>query len=544
MTDSQEPKKPKKLQPRLLIPKKMKEKQQSKNDQTTGEQSTVQSGILQDPKLGDLKQSLSSNLDLIKQEIGHNSDVRFREFHLSKTGIQAAIVFIDGLSDMPFISENILKPLMLGFSQPKQETQQNNQLIDLIQNHFLAVSGIKPAHTFKELITKVFAGSTVLLVDGSSQALIIGAKAVKSRSMEEPSSEPLVRGPRISFNETLSDNTGILRLRVANPNLTMIHYELGKQSKKSAVIVYINGIANEELVAEVKRKIEQIDIDDVPESGYIEQLIEENYLSPFPQVQSTERPDRVIAGLLEGRVAILLDGTPFALVMPVTFAMFLQSPEDYYERWIPASLIRMLRYLAAFISVFLPSIYISFISFHQGLIPTKLAISIAGTREGVPFPSLIESLIMEVSIEILREAGLRLPKPVGQTVGLVGGLVIGEAAVQAGIISPIMVIVVALTAISSFAIPQYNAGISLRLLRFSAMFSAAFLGLYGVIMFFLVLAIHFVRLKSFGVPYSAPYAPYRLSDWKDYMVRMPIFMMLQRPKMLFTRNKVRQKRNE
>lgn len=543
MTDSQEPKKPKKLQPRLLIPKKMKEKQ-SQSDQTTGESSTVQSGILQDPKLGDLKQSLSSNLDLIKQEIGHNSDVRFREFHLGQTGIQAAIVFIDGLSDMPFISENVLKPLMLGFSQPKQESQQNTQLMDLIQNHFLAVSGIKPAHTFKELITKVFAGSAVLLVDGSSQALIIGAKAVKSRSIEEPSSEPLVRGPRISFNETLSDNTGILRLRVANPNLTMIHYELGKQTKKSAVIVYINGIANEELIAEVKRKVEQIDIDDVPESGYIEQLIEENYLSPFPQVQSTERPDRVIAGLLEGRVAILLDGTPFALIMPVTFAMFLQSPEDYYERWIPASLIRTLRYLAAFISVFLPSIYISFISFHQGLIPTKLAISIAGTREGVPFPSLIESLIMEVSIEILREAGLRLPKPVGQTVGLVGGLVIGEAAVQAGIISPIMVIVVALTAISSFAIPQYNAGISLRLLRFGAMFSAAFLGLYGVIMFFLVLAIHFVKLKSFGVPYSASYAPYRLSDWKDFMVRMPIFMMLQRPKMLFTRNKVRQKRNE
>lgn len=280
----------------------------------------------------------------------------------------------------------------------------------------------------------------------------------------------------------------------------------------------------------MKQKIESIDIDNLPESGYVEELIEENNFSLFPQVQSTERPDRVVAALTEGRVAIILDGTPFALIVPATINMFLQSPEDYYERWIAGSLVRFLRYVAAFIAVFTPALYISFVSFHQGLIPTKLALSIISSREGVPFPILIEALLMEVSIEILREAGLRLPKPIGQTIGIVGGLVIGDAAVQAGIVSPVTVIVVALTAISSFSLPQYNLSISLRILRFIAMFLAATLGLYGVIVFFIFFSIHLVRLKSFGVPYLSPAVPYQTNDWKDFLIRLPISAMKKRPK--------------
>jgi spore germination protein len=221
-------------------------------------------------------------------------------------------------------------------------------------------------------------------------------------------------------------------------------------------------------------------------------------------VQSTERPDRVVAALMEGRAAILLDGTPFALIAPVTFSMLLQSPEDYYERWMVGTFLRILRFLAALVALLTPAMYISFISFHPGLIPTKLAISIIGARVGVPFSSLVEALIMEVAIEILREAGLRLPKPIGPAMGIVGGLIIGEAAVKAGIVSPILVIVVAVTAISSFSIPQYNSGIALRMLRFAAMFCAAAFGMYGVILFSLMLCAHIVKLKSFGVPYASP----------------------------------------
>lgn len=216
-----------------------------------------------------------------------------------------------------------------------------------------------------------------------------------------------------------------------------------------------------------------------------------------------------MAALLEGRVAILLDGTPFALIMPVTYEMMLQSPEDYYERWVPGSLIRFLRFMATAIALFGPALYISFISFHPGLIPTKLVISIISSRQGVPFSTLIEALIMEISIEILRESGLRLPKPFGPAMGIVGGLIIGQAAVNAGIVSPILVIIVAVTAISSFASPVYSAGIPIRMLRFAAMFSAATFGLYGVIMFFLMLIIHMIKLKSFGVSYLSLTTPNR-----------------------------------
>ncbi|MEI2341487.1 spore germination protein, partial [Priestia megaterium] len=318
-----------------------------------------------------------------------------------------------------------------------------------------------------------------------------------------------------------------------------VKFQVGKRSKKDLVVAYIKEVVNPELVEEVEKRIKKIDLDNVPESGYVEQLIEDNYLSPFPQVQNTERPDRVIAALMEGRVAILLDGTPFALIAPVTFSMMLQSPEDYYERWIPGTFIRFLRYIAVVLSLFTPALYIAFISFHPGLIPTKLAISIIGSRSGVPFPALIEALFMELSIEILREAGLRLPKPIGPAMGIVGGLIIGEAAVQAGIVSPILVIVVALTAISSFSIPQYSVGITLRILRFVAMLCAAILGLYGVILFFLFMMSHLVKLKSFGVPYMSPAVPYRLSEWKDLVVRMPLMMMKRRPKMMHTKDPLR-----
>lgn len=276
-------------------------------------------------------------------------------------------------------------------------------------------------------------GSTALLIDGIPQAFLLGTVKKQNRSIKEPLSEALVRGPRTGFTEELSTNTALLRQQGKNDQLTLQRFEVGTRLKKDLIIAYMNDIAEPKVVEEVRKRVRGIEIDHLPESGYVEQLIEDNYLSPFPQVQSTERPDRVISELMEGRVAILLDGTPFALIVPVTFSMMLQSPEDYYERWFPSSLIRLLRFIAAMITLFAPALYISFISFHPGLIPTKLAISISGTRQGVPFPSLIEALFMEVAIEILREAGLRLPKPIGPAIGIVGGLIIGKQLCRRGL---------------------------------------------------------------------------------------------------------------
>ncbi|PKU52217.1 MULTISPECIES: spore germination protein [Lysinibacillus] len=480
----------------------------------------------------------SEDLLQMRKELGHNWDIHFREFHIGNTGNRAAIVFLKGLCDKELIDKHILKSLMNGLSE-NSTLIRGYELQQLIANEILPVSDLIDESNVMNSVGKVLTGSTVLIVDGIPSVFIIGTAHGKTRNLEEPVSEALVRGPRVGFTEKLSVNTSLLRQHGENQHLSIIEMEVGERIKKQLVLAYIDEIVEPDLVKEVRKRIESISLDDVAESGYIEQLIEDNYLSPFTQVQSTERPDRVVAALLEGRVAILLDGTPFALIVPVAFNMLLQSPEDYYERWLPSSLIRLLRYFAAGITLFGPSLYIAFVSFHQGLIPTKLALSMMGTRQGVPFPALIEALIMEVAIEILREAGLRLPKPIGPTMGIVGGLVIGEAAVQAGIVSPIMVIVVALTAISSFAIPQYNAGITLRMLRFVSMFSAALFGLYGIILFFLFLCSHLVKLKSFGVPYLSPTVPYRAGDWKDFMVRMPFRIMKHRPRLLKPKDSVR-----
>lgn len=470
-----------------------------------------------------LTDDLTANITLINDSLGENNDVKTRKFLDRISQTKAAIIFTNGLVDSTTINNNILKPLMLHDRSFREDFQ------PVLLTDILPVSECWEETDLPSITSKILNGETALLLEGSSKALILKTSDIKSRSHEEPVTEQLVKGPRIGFNENLADNQAILRRAGVNTDLRFISYQVGERFKKELVITYIDGIANEKVISSVKQKIEAIDIDNLPESGYVEELIVENVFSFFPQIQSTERPDRVIAALAEGRVAILLDGTPFALIAPVTINMFMQSPEDYYEGWVPGSLLRLLRYLAAFIAVFTPALYISFVSFHQGLIPTKLAISIIGSRVGVPFPILIEALLMEVSIEILREAGLRLPKPIGQTIGIVGGLVIGEAAVQAGIVSPVTVIVVALTAISSFSLPQYNLSASLRILRFIAMFLAAILGLYGVIIFFLFFCIHLVRLKSFGIPYLGPAVPYQIGDWKDFLIRLPIKFMKKRP---------------
>ncbi|WP_370223169.1 spore germination protein [Cytobacillus sp.] len=491
-----------------------------------------------------LSGDIHKDLEVFEKEIGHNSDVHFREFNIGLTSIRGALIFIDGLSDKELIDKHIMKSLMQDFTDTQHygSHEVNEKFtVDYIKNHILSLSDIYTASIIKETVPQILKGSAVLLLDGSSKMLILGTAKGKTRNIEEPVSEQAVRGPREGFTENLSDNTALLRRNGGTEKLIFTKFIVGKRSKKDLIVAYIEDIANPSIVEEVKSRIREIDIDNVMESGYVEQLIEDNYISPFPQVQNTERPDRVNAALMEGRVAILLDGTPFALLVPVTFSMMLQASEDYYERWISGSLIRLLRFIAIFISLFGPALYISFVSFHQGLIPTKLAMSIIGTRDGVPFPSIIEALIMEVAIEILREAGLRLPKPIGPAIGIVGALIIGEAAVSAGIVSPIMVIVVAVTAISSFAIPEYSLGISLRYLRFACMFFAAVFGLYGVILFFLFISSHLVKLKSFGVPFISLAVPYRLSDWKDFIVRFPLKVLKERPSMFHPKDPTRKR---
>lgn len=481
-----------------------------------------------------LSGDFDADLQSLKQGIGGNGDVHFREFMVKGFAARAAIAFIDGMQDEVMINQQVIEPLMFS-----GKDNADTLSLTYIKENMLPLTEITEVRQLDKLQESILFGYTALLIEGVSTSLLVGLPSGSVRSIIEPTSEALLRGPRISFSEVLSENTSMLRRQGLNKNLEMKLYEVGNCIKRKLVIAYINDIVNPDLLEEVKKRILTIDMDFIAESGYVEQLIEDNYLSPFQQTQNTERPDRVISSLLEGRIAILLDGTPFALIVPVTFSMLLQSPEDYYERWLPGTLLRMLRFGAAFLALMAPSLYISFISFHPGLIPTELVITIIETRQGVPFPSVIEVLILEVSIEILREAGIRLPKPIGPAMGIVGGLIIGDAAVQAGIVSPFLVIVVAVTAISSFSIPMYSTGITLRILRFVGMIFAAMLGMLGTILFILLIFIHLTKLKSFGVPYVTPFSPIRLRDWKDLYIRAPLSLMKQRPDMLKTKKRSR-----
>lgn len=474
--------------------------------------------------------SVKANLQNIKHAVGQAEDLVVREITLGQTGIRCGIACIDGLIDKKMINDQVLRNIQLYATiAGKPHPANGEEAVSLLEAELLSTYQVTRASTLDDVMLSVLSGDTALFVDGSNVALIIDSKGWESRGIEEPQTESLIRGPKEGFTENIRTNMALIRRRIRDVNLRFKTYKIGRRAKKDVTLCYIDGIVHPQLLAEIERRVLSIDMDDAEGSGYIEQWIADSFLTPFPLIINTERPDKVSAALLQGKAALLVDGTPFQLIMPMTFASMLRSPEDYYEHWLIASLIRMLRLIAAFASTFMPALYIALVEFHHGMIPSKLAFSIAGTREGVPFPAVVEAFIMEGTLELLREAGLRLPKPIGQTIGIVGGLVIGEAAVSAGIVSPIMVIIVAVTAISSFTLPSYAFSISLRMLRFAVMLAAAVFGLYGIILAYIMINIHLVNLTSFGVPYSAPFAPFFARDWKDLIVRMPPMELDKRP---------------
>lgn len=467
------------------------------------------------------------NADNIQKMLANPNDLDVRVFPIGDSELKGALIGIDGLVDKANLQENVLEKIL--FNSEEIKGLQSKELLTKIEDKIITTSVVNRHHSLDKVMLHILDGDTAFFLDGVTEVLIISSKGWDTRGIEEPQSEALVRGPREGFIEDLRTNTMMIRRQIRDPNLRFEAHRVGRRAKKHLVVAYIDGIVHPMLLKEVNRRLKTIDIDGATDSGIIEQWIEDSFLSPFPQLQNTERPDRTAAALLEGKVAILVDGTPFVLLLPTNLSQMFASPEDYHERWIVSSLIRVLRYVAAFIAMFLPALYIALVSYHPGMIPSTLAFSITASREGVPVPAVVEALMMEATMELLREAGIRLPKAIGQTIGIVGGLVIGEAAVAAGIVSPIMVIIVALTAISSFAIPSYSMSIGLRFLRFHFMLAAAVFGLYGIIIGYIMINIHIANLKSFGVPYSTPFAPMLFKDWKDLVLRLPFPMNDKRP---------------
>jgi len=471
------------------------------------------------------------NIEYLKELLKDNSDVIFRTFNVGDW--KAAIVYIDGMADKLLLDHYVLEPLML-CSKGIEKTEQ-------IKDNILSVTDMREVKKLSEGVNAALSGETLMFIDELNYAYVIATRFFPARGVGDPSGETVIRGARDGFTEVLRFNTALIRRRIRDTRLKVKLKAIGARSKTDVAIMFIDDIVNKQVLVELQRRIDKINIDAVFDSAYIEQLIEDNKYSPFPQIQSTERPDVVAAALYEGRVALVVDNSPFIIIVPATLPNLFQSPDDYYQRWMHSSMVRFIRMLSILISLTAPAFYVAITSFQPEIIPTKLAYAIAASREGVPFPAFVEAIIMELFLALLMEAVVRLPRPIGATIGIVGGLIIGQSAVSAGIVSPIMIIIVAITAITTFVTPNYEVTAAFRLVRFLLIIASAIVGLYGIVMGLIILLIHLVRLKSFGIPYLAPLVDTNMGDLKDLYIRAPISELKERPKYMKTGDKIRQK---
>ncbi len=463
-----------------------------------------------------LHKNLDKNIALLKEVLGSSMDIIYSKIYLGEQRqLKGTIIYVNGMVNKDIINESIFKPILV--YGHKEKTSDFNYDIQIFGEYFLSTGHTESSNDLVKLTNSVLYGDTLLLLDGFSDALIINTKKWDKRSISEPQTNVTIRGPREGFTETIKVNMSMLRRKIVHPNLRFEDFKIGNNTNTSVVMAYFKGIAHSNLVEEVRDRLYAIDTDEILDSGYIEELIEDHKYSLFPMVDYTERPDTLASKVLEGKVAIFVDGTPCVLTVPALFVEHFQSAEDYYARPFYSSFIRMIRFFSYTISILAPSIYITLVSFHQELIPTPLLISMAKARESVPFPSVLESLVMIVTFEILKEAGIRLPRPIGQTISIVGALVLGEAAVSAGLIGEPMVIVISITAISSFIIPTLND--SIVFLRFMFLGLSATLGAFGILIGAIIVLIHLASLKSFHTPYLYPIAPFNFNDLKDVFIR-------------------------
>lgn len=395
-------------------------------------------------------------------------------------------------------------------------------------------AGYKLVQRADEVIHEMLNGSFAIAFESFHLFICIGMPNTNIRQVAEPTSQTVIRGPKDSFVEASSINLALIRRRIRNKNLRFEAFYLGTETKTKVYIGYMNEIANEKIVEEVRKRLKNVNVSAIFESGNIEELIVDKTLTVFPLAFNTERPDTVAGQLLEGKICIIVDGTPFVLLVPAVFTDFFISSEDYYHHYSISSFLRLIRYIAFLIVLIVPSAYVGILTYHPELVPTYLLINIMAQREGVPFPAVVEVLIMEFTFEILREAGIRMPRAVGQTVSIVGALVIGQAAAEAGLISNIMVIIVAITATANFVAPVYSLSAATRILRLFLIPIAGFLGLYGVLLGLVVMVAHLDSLRSFGVPYLAPIAPLNIEDQRDVFIRFPYWGLRRRPSYLRT----------
>ena len=477
-----------------------------------------------------LSRSLEKNIEIIK-EIFNNDDtlvVRLLE-NQHDNSFKCCTIFSEGMVNNNVVNENIILPIVKN-TIPKKES---NTIKDL-QYKVIVSNNVERTEDIDQLTQSIIGGDTILFLEGSKEALIISSKGWETRSISEPPSEKVIKGPREGFTESMIENLSMIRRKIKTPDLKFKFFTLGEKTNTKGCICYVDGIANEQIIDELYKRLEKFNMDGALGVNYIQEYVKDHPLSPFKTTGNTERPDVVAAKLLEGRVALILDGTPVAMTVPYVFVEYFQSNEDYYLNFYFGSIGRILRILGFLITTSVPAIYLALVTFHQELIPTPLILSISAARQDVPFPTVVELIGLLIVFEILREAGTRMPTYIGQALSIVGALVLGQAAVQARFVSAPVVIIVALSGITGLMIPSLT-GISIISRLVLLLFSSA-LGLYGYTFGILALLVYLFSIKSFGVPFMANITSLDLQELKDTAIRVPWWYMEYRPRLIATKN--------
>lgn len=504
-----------------------------------------------DNKEKKITNSYQLNLKYIQSKYNSeiNSDIIIREFDLSANNLiyKSFLVYIDGMVDSELINRFVLSPLMqrvinnneLKQSNFKTPKQKKFNLEDYIFNNLMPQNNLEKINNFEEIIDGINSGNCALFVDTLVTVFDIDVKGFKQRGVEPPNNEIIIKGPQEAFVENIRTNTSLLRRIANNENLIIESLSVGKISKTKLAVCYMQNIANPELVTEVKYRLNNLELDTLLSTGQLEQLLDENENNGIPSLLSTERPDKCSKFLMQGRVIILVNGNPYAIIAPVVLIDFLSSPEDTNLKIVFANFLKSLRFLAYFITLLAPSIFIAVTSYHQELLPTELLFSILASRQNVPFPIIFELLLMEISFELIRESGLRIPAPIGATLGIVGALILGDAAVTAHIVSPILIIIVAITGLSSFAIPDFSFSFHLRIYRFIFILLGYISGFLGISLGLFVYLNILCSMKSFGVNFTSPIAPALNIGSNGYFVK-PAWKQERRASYIKPKNEISQ----
>lgn len=487
-------------------------------------------------QLKSLVESLEDNISLFKNIFKNDETLIIREFQNKRLkAAQCCIVYLDGMVNTEIVNENIIQPVL---HNDLSEDIESDNLLEELKKKVIVSNHVTLETEINKIVSSVICGDTLFLLEGYDKALVISSKGWQTRSISEPESARVVRGPREGFTESIMINLSLVRRKIKNPDLKFKFKEIGERTHTKTCICYIEGLALEDILCELEQRLDKIDIDGIIDSGYIQELIKDAPFSPFETVGSSERPDVIAAKLLEGRIALLVDGSPFVLTVPYLVVENFQANEDYYNNYIFSTMNRLIRGFTAVAHITIPAIYLSLITYHQEMLPTPLLLSISASKQGVPFPTVVALFLMLFIFDILREVGTRMPSPIGQTVNIVGTLVLGQAVVEARLVSAPIIIITALTGIT--ALINMNFISASIIFRTFLLLGASFLGIYGFLMCFIILYLHLMSIRSFGVPYMMNVTRARNNDGQDAWIRAPWWTMTLRPKIVAAKNLVRQ----